>query len=48
MKSKSEFSHSDLNMCLEKKIGYLTGVTYTRNTGLVRAIDRSYWLFFDF
>ena len=41
MKSESEFSHSDLNMCLEKNLGYLTGVTYTRNTGFVKAIDRS-------
>ena len=48
MKSKSKFSQSDLNMCLEKELGYLTGVIYTRNTGFVKAIDSSYWLFFDF
>ena len=33
---------------LRKKVGYLTGVFYARNTGFVRAIDSSYWLFFDF
>ena len=32
----------------QTKLVYLTGVIYAMNTGFVRAIDRSYWLFFDF